>query len=76
MIKSEHGEITINGTNGDIALEFLALFDELYKVAPEIVNVVVSLYTKDLLDNLDKADAEVIAFLSPVLKAVKNSYNK
>ena len=79
MIKSEEGVVEIHGKKGDLTLEFMNLYEDMIKYAPEIVAAVILNHEQELADAVSSTEAELIHVADTVVKAaniVRKEKNK
>lgn len=65
-INEKHTEIA--GTNLDILVDVLNLFDKLLKISPEIINAVVAGYTKELSKSIETCNPAILRSLIEIVE--------
>ena len=75
MIKSENGEVDIDGTRANITVEFMELYEFMIEEAPEIVAAVIVNHDKELKTSVAALEVDIFSvtdeFVKSIIKARK-----
>lgn len=68
MIEINEQHIKIEGTNLDILVDTIQLFNSLLKSQPDIINAVVAGYTKKLSKSIDTCNPVILRLLIEIVE--------